>query len=105
MELQKQHFEDSPGTVEIWQFANQKKLQIRSPLEGAAATVGAQSFALGHALATSLGRLAAGSFVERRPRESCGCAGLSPKLRCARLGRSRALGLRKRSSRAELLCL
>ena len=39
------------------------------------------------------------------PRESCGCTGLSPKLRCARLGRSRALGLRKRSSRAELLCL
>ena len=42
---------------------------------------------------------------KRLPRESCGCAGLSPKLHCARLGRSRALGLRKRSSRAELLCL
>ena len=39
-------------------------------LEGAAATVGAQSFALGQsrALAASLGRLAAGSFVERRRR-------------------------------------
>ena len=36
---------------------------MRSPLEGAAATVGAQSFSR---LATSLGRLAAGSFVERR---------------------------------------
>ena len=42
---------------------------------------------------------------KRLPRESCGCAGLSPKLHCARLGRSRALGLRKRSSPAELLCL
>ena len=42
---------------------------------------------------------------KRLPRESCGCAGLSPKLHCARLGRSRALGLRKRSSRAKLLCL
>ena len=40
-----------------------------------------------------------------QPRESCSCAGLSPKLHCARLGRSRARGLRKRSSRAELLCL
>ena len=39
-------------------------------LEGAAATVGAQSFAPGQsrALAASLGRLAAGSFVERRRR-------------------------------------
>ena len=27
---------------------------------------------------------------KRLPRESCGCAGLSPKLHCARLGRSRA---------------
>ena len=36
-------------------------------LEGAAATVGAQSFALGQSrtLAASLGRLAAGSFVEK----------------------------------------
>ena len=39
---------------------------------------------------------------KRLPRESCSCAGLSPKLHCARLERFRALGLRKRS-RAELL--
>ena len=42
---------------------------------------------------------------KRLPRESCNCVGLSAKLRYARLGRSRALGLRKRSSPAELLCL
>ena len=42
---------------------------------------------------------------KRLPRESCNCVGLSAKLRRATLGRSRALGLRKRSSRAELLCL
>ena len=42
---------------------------------------------------------------KRLPRESCNCVGLSAKLCYARLGRSRALGLRKRSSRAELLCL
>ena len=39
--------------------------------------------------------------------ESCSCASLSPKPHCARLGRSRALGLRKGSSHgdAKLLCL
>ena len=30
---------------------------------------------------------------KRLPRESCGCAGFSPKLHCARLGRSRALAV------------
>ena len=42
---------------------------------------------------------------KRLPREICSCAGLSPKLHCVTLGRSRALGLRERSSRVELLCL
>ena len=35
MELQKQHFEDSPGMVEIWQFANQKKTNIAKSLQEA----------------------------------------------------------------------
>ena len=37
---------------------------------------------------------------KRSPRESCSCAGLSPKLHCARLGWSRVLKLRKPSSQA-----
>ena len=58
-----------------------------SSLEGAAATVGAQSFALGQsrALATSLGRLAAGSFAERRRRAG-------DLLRRRARGRRRAVG-------------